>query len=291
MALPFTGKTVLSLFDYSGQWAYPFELAGWNVVQVDIKHGHDIRKFSAKFMIDNLLQAYPTIDFVLMAPPCTVFTKSSAQYWPKYDRDGETAAYVKLVYQGLLTVDFLKPDHGWALENPIGRLPKLVPELGAPRLMFDPCDYAGWTAPTEEELAKLDDLRGRLAAGRKVTADERELVRDIGAYTKRTALWGEFKLPEKDRIEPVKVSDQGSWLQSLGGKGEKTKMLRSLTPEGFSLAFCAANAGGRLARRLQVIEREAKKLVETPPAGVDRKFAAEFMEARRGQIRQLAWAA
>ena len=38
-------KTLLSLFDYSGQWSAPFADAGWTVVQVDIKHGHDIKKF------------------------------------------------------------------------------------------------------------------------------------------------------------------------------------------------------------------------------------------------------
>lgn len=31
-------KTLLSLFDYSGQWSAPFADAGWMVVQVDIRH-------------------------------------------------------------------------------------------------------------------------------------------------------------------------------------------------------------------------------------------------------------
>lgn len=62
-------KTLLSLFDYSGQWSAPFADAGWTVVQVDIKHGHDIKKFNAKWLIKSLLQGYPTINGILGAPP------------------------------------------------------------------------------------------------------------------------------------------------------------------------------------------------------------------------------
>jgi len=42
-------------------------------------------------------------------------------------------------------------------------------------------------------------------------------------------------------VEPVKVCEQGSWLQKLGGKSEKTKTLRSATPMGFARAFYEAN--------------------------------------------------
>lgn len=57
-----TVRNLLSLFDYSGQWSYPFELAGWNVIQIDIKHGHDIKEFSAKWLLQNVLQSYDAIE-------------------------------------------------------------------------------------------------------------------------------------------------------------------------------------------------------------------------------------
>ena len=281
-------KTLLSLFDYSGQWSAPFADAGWMVVQVDIKHGHDIKKFNAKWLIQNLLQGYPTIDGILAAPPCTCFTKSAAQYWPAMDADGRTAESVELVYQVLRCVDYLKPDF-WALENPIGRLPKLVPELGTPLLAFDPCDYARWVAPTPDELERIDTLRTRLASGGAFSKADIELVREIGAYTKRTQLWGTFKLPTPDPIEAVRVNSQGSWLQSLGGKSEKTKMLRSLTPEGFSLAFCAANAGGQLGQKLRAIDAAANEIVKVPPSGISAPYIGGFLQRRLPDIRLQAW--
>ena len=89
----------------------------------------------------------------------------------------------------------------WALENPVGRLRRY---LGPPTLIFNPCDYGD-------------------------------------AYTKKTCLWGEFNAPAKNPVEPVRVCSQGSWVQKLGGKSERTKELRSTTPLGFAKAFFEAN--------------------------------------------------
>lgn len=89
----------------------------------------------------------------------------------------------------------------WALENPVGRL---VHFLGKPRMTFNPCDYGD-------------------------------------PYTKRTLLWGDFAPPQKSPVEPERVCSQGSWLMKLGGKSERTKTLRSITPPGFARAFMEAN--------------------------------------------------
>lgn len=89
----------------------------------------------------------------------------------------------------------------WALENPVGRLRRW---LGAPRYSFNPCDHGD-------------------------------------AYTKRTLLWGDFAIPARHPVEPVRTSSQGSWVQRLGGKSERTKTLRSVTPAGFARDFFEAN--------------------------------------------------
>ena len=89
----------------------------------------------------------------------------------------------------------------WALENPIGRLNSW---LGKPNMYFQPFEYGD-------------------------------------PYTKKTCLWGVFNNPEKNIVDPIKVCKQGSWVQKLGGKSERTKMLRSVTPEGFARAFFEAN--------------------------------------------------
>jgi len=58
------------------------------------------------------------------------------------------------------------------------------------------------------------------------------------AYTKRTCLWGDFQEPEKKPVDPV----DGSKMHRLyGGKSERTKEMRSMTPRGFARAFFAAN--------------------------------------------------
>ena len=84
----------------------------------------------------------------------------------------------------------------WALENPVGRLRTYY---GDPTLIFDPCDYGD-------------------------------------PYTKRTLLWGEFTLPEKNPVEPTEGSKMHLYPPSVDRQA-----LRSLTPPGFAQAFAEAN--------------------------------------------------
>jgi hypothetical protein len=141
---------------------------------------------------------------ILAAPPCDHFSVSGAQYWPAKDADGRTADALAIVDACLRIIRETSPTF-WALENPIGRLRRLRAfELGEPRLIFDPCDYGD-------------------------------------PYTKRTLLWGRFSLPERTPVKPIRVSSQGSWVQRLGGKSERTKRLRGITPPGFARAFFEAN--------------------------------------------------
>ena len=79
---------------------------------------------------------------------------------------------------------------------------KLRRYLGAPTMTFQPCDYGD-------------------------------------PYTKRTLLWGSFNtdLP-RTPVEPVEGSKMWS---RYGGKSERTKNARSVTPAGFARAFYEAN--------------------------------------------------
>lgn len=86
----------------------------------------------------------------------------------------------------------------WALENPIGRIRRWMHK---PTLVFDPCDYGD-------------------------------------PYTKRTQLWGRFRIPEKMPVEPTEGSKM--W-RCYGGASERTKTMRSITPPGFATAFFKAN--------------------------------------------------
>lgn len=247
------GKCLLSLFDSTGHWAQPFQEAGWRVICVDLTRGDDIRKFSAEFLLENYLQDIPSIDGILAAPPCTDFTVSGNTHWARKDTDGTTQASLNLVLQVLRCVDFLQPDF-WALENPVGRLPRLLPDtLGKAAFSFDPWEYAGWMAPTSAMLARLDELRATNGRGAYSPEDE-ALVRDVGAYTKKTQLWGDFIPPDKKPIPNVKMNPLGSWLLNYGGKSAKTKAMRSITPMGFARAFCDAQL--RAYTEISIVEHD-----------------------------------
>lgn len=196
-------KVILSLFDYSGRWSSPYKEAGYDVYQVDIKLGLDVLSLEPEAL------PFDNVYGILAAPPCTDFAGSGAQYWKAKDADGRTEESLKLVDKVLSLVDYYKPAF-WVIENPVGRLPALRPALGRP-WYFHPHEFAGWL-PLEEQ--------------------ERE------CYTKRTGLWGVFNRPER-KVLPV--SPGGSWIMRLGGKSERTKELRSMTPLGFSKAFFEVN--------------------------------------------------
>jgi hypothetical protein len=124
--------TVLSLCDYTGAWSKPYRDAGYDVRQVDIKHGDDVRLFKAL--------PHP-VRGILAAPPCTHFASSGARWWAEKGTEALQDG-LALVDACLRAVVVHRPQW-WVLENPIGRLRDY---LGEPRLMFDPSDYGGWCA-------------------------------------------------------------------------------------------------------------------------------------------------
>lgn len=251
-------KTILSLFDYSGQWTEPFREAGHNVIALDIKTDPglaDVRNFNCAYFIEEL--GIEWVDAIIAAPPCTDFTVAGAQYWKRKDQDGTTAASVFLVEQVLRCVEFWKPDW-WVIENPVGRLPALIPGFGRPAMHFDPCDYSGFIDLNPAEGYRLDVMRQMDGAG-EFTAADVELVKRSNAYTKKTALWGNFEHPEKRRREPVKVCKAGSWLMKLGGNTAATKEARSDTPAGFAEAFYLANEWTPAKEEAYNAKREAEE--------------------------------
>lgn len=194
-------KVVLSLFDFSGRWSGPYRERGYEVFQVDLKHGIDILELQPRDL------PFEQLHGILAAPPCTDFASSGAQYWKAKDNDGRTEHSMNMVSKVLEFVEYFDPAW-WALENPVGRLSKLFPELGEP-WYFNPHEFAGY----------LEDPT-------------------LEAYTKKTGLWGSFNKPIKKPVNPILGN---SPIMKLGGKSERTKELRSMTPKGFSIAFYQSN--------------------------------------------------
>jgi hypothetical protein len=238
--------TLLSLFDESGNVSLPYARAGWDVIQIDLAYGDDILDFTAENIFDDILADYGTVDHVIAQPPCTDFTASGARWWNDKDRDGRTEASRELVHQTLRIIDLVKPDVWW-LENPVGRLEKLCPEIGDRRALVHPWHFAGYLTPylkaPLDSRRRLEQLRDLDAAGRweEFSDSDVELTRITNAYTKATCLWGNFRLPDRKPVEPVNVSRFGSWLLKYGGKSARTKRARSETPLGFAFAMFEAN--------------------------------------------------
>lgn len=140
---------------------------------------------------------------LLAFPPCTHLAGSGARWW----QEKGTTALVKalsIADSAMRMVALYKPAF-WVIENPVGRLSRYY---GKPRYTFHPYEFAGYTGDTEE------------------------------AYSKRTCLWGQFRIPKKRPMENIHGSKMWS---KYGGNSERTKELRSKTPIGFAKAFFLHN--------------------------------------------------
>lgn len=190
-------KLIYSLFDYSGNWVKPYRDAGYRVVQVDLKHGQDIRTLE----IPN-----ERVYGILSAPVCTHFAGSGARWWADKDADGRTEQGLELIGATTRFILACNPTF-WVLENPVGRLNRW---LGKPTMYFHLYEYGD-------------------------------------PISKKTALWGKFNTNlVKNVVEPkmytTSTGKRGSeyWMK-LGGKSERTKELRSITPMGFANTFFEVN--------------------------------------------------
>jgi hypothetical protein len=121
-------RNILSLCDHSGTWSDPYRKAGYSVIQIDLKHGQDVR-----------LMTLPefSIHGILAAPPCTCFCRAGNR-WKRTDSDMIEA--LSIIDACLRLVTFCHP-RWWALENPIGKLRQY---LGKPAFYFDPCDFGDY---------------------------------------------------------------------------------------------------------------------------------------------------
>ncbi len=215
----FVMSVLLSLFDYSGNWSRPYAENGWDVIRIDRKlktdgyttFSKDIMEIDTEWMYENIFENYETVDGILAAPPCTDFAVSGAKHWKLKDKPKETLFgtvdrleyFTELTRQTLRIIDLCHPLF-YAVENPVGRIATQVPEIGK-AWYFQPFWYGD-------------------------------------NYSKKTGLYGRFNKPKPTNIvEPIKHS-YGSKTQEYGGKSQKTKELRSITPLGFAYAFYEANS-------------------------------------------------
>lgn len=239
-------KLLISLYDYSGNQSFPYKENGWFVKQVEIKHGIDILTWDYKNFYDDIVRA---IDLygdkiekigIICPTPCTDYAISGAKHFAKKDANGETDFSQQLVAKNKQIIDFFKATgllQFWQVENPMSRIHKLNPWLGEVKFKFNPCDFSGYFNMIDDNYL-IKSTRSK-SDFNDLTKMELKALFDFNLYNKQTWLWGEFNNPIKKRVEPIFKENPGFKL--YGGKSERTKELRSVTPMGFCYAFYEAN--------------------------------------------------
>jgi len=138
---------------------------------------------------------------ILAAPPCTHFSGSGARWWAS--KGPEALLEGLSVVDACLRIVMITNPTWWVLENPVGRLSQY---LGKPKFYFNPNEFGGYLDPPGD------------------------------AYTKKTALWGNFNRPLYKHVDPI----EGSKMHKLPPGPDRWR-LRSMTPQGFARAFKESN--------------------------------------------------
>lgn len=197
-------KIILDLCGGTGAWSQPYRDAGYDVRLVTLPD-HDVRTYVPPANVHG----------ILAAPPCTEFAVSGARWWAEKDPALLEEA-LEIVDACLRIIDQSRPAW-WALENPVGRLRTL---RGRELMVAQTCHgILGDHRATPKPTLTFDPC-------------------DYGdPWTKNTLVWGRFCIPKQN---PVPATEFWGW-RKLGGKSERTKRLRSITPPGFAKAFFEAN--------------------------------------------------
>ena len=217
-------KIILDLCGGTGAWSRPYKEAGYDVRLITLPD-QDVRYFHPK---------HERIYGILAAPPCTDFCISGTAWWKTKDREKGLLEALSIVEACLRIINETKPKF-WALENPVGRLPRYI---GKYKYTFQPYEYGD-------------------------------------PWTKRTCIWGKHNIPEKHPVVPIGsyqgsghsahgktkgIVDHPEMLTVFRNKESPDKKqilserfpelkdanmtraaLRSITPPGFARTFYEAN--------------------------------------------------
>ena len=120
---------ILDLCGGTGAWSDPYRNAGYDVVIVDTLYGDDVMNYTPP----------ENVYGVLAAPPCTEFARSGARWWK--DKDPELLQNAISVVRACLGIIQTVNPSWWALENPVGRLSRCVPEIGKWSYTYQPYQF------------------------------------------------------------------------------------------------------------------------------------------------------
>lgn len=115
---------ILQLCCFTNLWSEEYQVESW-----DLRNKKDIMEMDIN---------YPKqFDVVVAAPPCDQFTKANAHHWEKYP-----GQFIKIAKRCLELCK--QTGSKWIIENPPGRIEKLIPELKQYRLMT-------WNSPSSNK--------------------------------------------------------------------------------------------------------------------------------------------
>lgn len=192
---------ILDVGGGSGEWSRPYRLAGYDVRIIDPTVWPFARAEEPVAFTDYLgpFIGLAPVRGVLLAPPCTEFAGSGARWWAEKSDTLLTDA-IEVVRAFLRVVEVVRPSW-WALENPVGRIARVVPELGPYRYTWHPWEFG-------------DD------------------------ESKRTCMWGEHSRPVPTvTVRPEVVAAK---VHRMAPSPDRAR-LRSITPAGFARAFFEVN--------------------------------------------------
>jgi hypothetical protein len=199
-------KIILDLCGGTGAWSRPYTQAGYDVRIITLPD-QDVRYYKPPRRVYG----------VLAAPPCTDFAVSGVRWWKTKDKEKGLLEALSIVAACLRIIEITRPKW-WALENPVGRLPRYI---GKYRYTFQPYEYGD-------------------------------------PWTKRTCIWGDHNIPVKTPVDPVGswLGSDGAggklgivdhpeylppdWVHKMP-PGPDRSAKRAVTPPGFARAFFEAN--------------------------------------------------
>lgn len=160
-------------------------------------------------------------DIIFAFPPCTDLTNAGSRHWAKKaganpNFQAEAAEICRIASD--IANFFYVP---YMVENPVGKLSSLWRK---PDVIFQPFQYGGYLSE--------DDVHPSFP----------ELYPCRDAYQKTTCLWfgNGFVMPEVKSVGKSFHFNPG-WKKT-GGKSQRTKLMRSITPRGFARAVFEANS-------------------------------------------------
>lgn len=201
MSSPFDRPVILDIGGGTGEWSRPYRLhGGYEVIIIDpIVYPYLTASSLVSKGIAGVLANEREVRGVLLAPPCTEFAGSGARWWA--GKDPALLANATGIVRDMLAVVSLINPKWWALENPVGRLARMVPELGQHRYTWQPWHFGD-------------------------------------AETKLTCIWGDHTQPVRTVSERPKDARARVHLEP---PGPYRWVRRSVTPQGFARAFFEAN--------------------------------------------------